>query len=99
MPAVQGGAIGSKNLAGKYKNLIGIIDQLHIKRPQSNEIGLFANCFQLFFGGFSSFLGGRSGSQLSFFGANASIWPDLYSACVANLGDQEPFPSHIQENH
>ena len=45
MPAVQGGAIGSKNFAGKYKNLIGIIDQLHIKRPHSNEIGLFANCF------------------------------------------------------
>ena len=30
----------------------------------------------------------RSGSQLSFFGANASIWPDLYSSCVANLGEQ-----------
>ena len=28
----------------------------------------------------------RSGTELSFFGANASIWPDLYSGCVANLG-------------
>ena len=29
----------------------------------------------------------RSGTELSFFGANASIWPDLYSGCVANLGN------------
>ena len=30
----------------------------------------------------------RSGTELSFFGANASIWPDLYSGCVANLGNE-----------
>jgi len=43
----------------------------------------------------------RSGTQLSFFGANASIWPDLYSACVANLGEYQldhvfmPMPSRM----
>ena len=31
----------------------------------------------------------RSGTQLSFFGGNATIWPDLYSACVANLGERQ----------
>ena len=30
----------------------------------------------------------RSGTELSFFGANASMWPDLYSGCVANLGNE-----------
>jgi len=39
------------------------------------------------FGGCGSLF--RSGSRLSFFGANASIWPDLYSACVANLGEYQ----------
>jgi len=39
------------------------------------------------FGGCGSLF--RSGSQLSFFGANASIWPDLYSSCVANLGEYQ----------
>merc|ERR1712050_108075 len=51
------------------------------------------------FGGCGSLF--RSGSQLSFFGANASIWPDLYSACVANLGEYQldhvfmPMPSRM----
>jgi len=53
------------------------------------------------FGGCGSLF--RSGTELSFFGANASIWPDLYSGCVANLGeyklDHVFIPPHSRMPH
>ena len=86
---ILAGAITSENLTRKL--LKSCDDHLPaIKKTAKQGYFPSANCWFKFFPcpGLLFSLS-RSGSQLSFFGANASIWPDLYSSCVANLGEQK----------
>jgi len=74
-------------LMEQLERLEALVEGSHRQAEMGRRLHKLATKINRGFGGCGSLF--RSGSQLSFFGANASIWPDLYSACVANLGEYQ----------